>query len=378
MEPTANPSSSGGDDPATQGAVPIDRVLVIRVNEAASAKPDATKEPGVKSSKALEWTRAIGMPLVTLAVTILGGYYFTSLTKDREARESSEHLYAQLLTQREQSDAQIRKDMFGVVINRFLAAAKNEDWNNKVLQLELLANNFNQSLDLAPLFKDLARRLTQGIGLTGAQSAELKKRLDLTAANLIFKQVDSLARRGYVQDGQVRLAEWEKSFGKPFIDKAIAKSRLVPSTPYAPVGDKEQIRFTVEVVDVDVERREVEIRLRVDFSGENDHDVDRHFWVGQYDFPMLDNTQLAYGLRTSVVITDFHVEKDREANSFVQFYLVVFPAASASFKERQDYDDILLDMLRAKGKPTGKEQRDYYSILLDMLRAKGGKESERP
>ncbi len=43
-----------------------------------------------------------------------------------------------------------------------------------------------------------------------------------------------------------------------------------------------------------------------------------------------------------------------------------------------DSDDILLDMLRAKGKPTGKEQRDYYSILLDMLRAKGGRESERP
>ncbi len=61
----------------------------------------------------------------------------------------------------------------------------------------------------------------------------------------------------------------------------MAKSRLVPSTPYAPVGDKEQIRFTVEVVDVDVERREVEIRLRVDFYGEKDHDVDRHFWVGQ-------------------------------------------------------------------------------------------------
>jgi hypothetical protein len=350
MEPTANPGS-GGEDPATQGAVPVDRVLVIRVNEAAPAKPDAAKGPDDKSSKALEWTKAIGMPLVTLVVTILGGYYFTNLTKDRETRESNERLYAQLLTQREQSDAQIRKDMFGVVINRFLADAKPEDWSTKVLQLELLANNFNQSLDLAPLFKDLARRLTQGAGLTHAQSVELNKRLDLTAANLIFKQVDSLARRGYVKDGQVRLAGWEKSFGKPFIDETIAKSRLVPSTQYAPVGDKEQVRFTVEVVDVDVERRGVEIRLRVDFSGERDHDVDRHFWVGPYDFPMLDNTQLAYGLRTSVVITDFHLDEDREANNFVQFYLVVFPAASASFKERQDYDDILLDMLRAN-KPT--------------------------
>jgi hypothetical protein len=328
--------------------------------------PDAGKTPDDRSGKALEWTKAVGMPLVTLFATVLGGYYFTNLTKEREtretslvkereARESNERMYAQLLTQREQSDAQIRKDMFGVVIKEFLAGAKREDWSNKVLQLELLANNFNQSLDLAPLFKDLARRLTRGSGLTPAQSVELKKRLDLTAANLIFKQVDSLARRGYRKDGQVRLADWEKSFGKPFIDETIAKSLLVPSTPEAPVGDKEQVRITVEVVDVAVERREVEIRLRVDFSGENDHDVDRHFSVGLYDFPMLDNTQLAYGLRSSVVITDFHVEKGNEANSFVQFYLVVFPAASASFKERQDYDDILFDMLRARGKRTIRE-----------------------
>jgi hypothetical protein len=337
MEPTASPSSGVSTDPV---------------------KPDDAKTPDDKSKKALEWTKAVGMPLVTLVATVFGGYYFTSLTTDREARESNERLYAQLLTQREQSDALIRKDMFGVVINRFLAEAKQEDLSNKILQLELLANNFNQSLDLAPLFKALARQLTQGIGPPHAQGAELKRRLDRTAANLIFKQVNSLARRGYMAEAQVSLGGWEKSFGKPFIAETIAKSRLVPSTASAPVGKKEQISFAAEIIGVSIERREVEIRLRVYFSGEKDQDVDRHFWVGQYDFPMLDNTQLSHGLRISVVITDFLVpekHKDLEANSFVKFHLVVFPAASASFKERQDYDDILLDMLRAKGKPTRQE-----------------------
>lgn len=38
--------------------------------------------------------------------------------------------------------------------------------------------------------------------------------------------------------------------------------------------------------------------------------------------------------------------------SFVNVWLVVFPAASASLKERQDYEDILHDMLRT-GKKTG-------------------------
>ena len=362
MDPPADPIGHGSEDPSIHGAAAVDRVLVIRVNET-PATPADEKSPW------LEWTKVVLLPLVTLLATVAGGYYFTTLTqnrearqsslmKEREARESSDHLYAQLLTQREESDAQIRKDMFQVVIQQFLSAPKQEDLSNKVLQLELLASNFNQSLDLAPLFKDLARRLLQASGLTPGQAQALRKRLDLMAANLIVKQVDSLSRRGFVTEQQLPLAGWEKSFGKPFIDDSRPMSVLIPSTPSTPVGAADRIHFAVEVVDVDVERREVEVRLRVKFPGAGGQDVDRHFWVGQYDFPMLDNTQLAYGLRASVVVTDFFVpdtEKDREANTFVKFHLVVFPAASASFKERQDYDDILLDMLRTQGRRTPRE-----------------------
>jgi hypothetical protein len=339
MDPAPSPGA-GSESPAASGRASVDHETV--------------KKPDDRMSKVLEWTRAIGMPLVTLAVTIVGGYFFTTLSNEREARESNDRLYAQLLTQREQSDALIRKDMFGVVIKSFLADVKPEDWSTKVLQLELLANNFNQSLDLAPLFKDLARRLAQGTNVPSAQSAALKRRLDRTAANLIFRQVNSLARRGFVKEQQLPLADWQKSFGKPFIDEPVPKTKLMPSTSDSTVGGKDPIYFnvSVELVDVAVERREVEVRLRVNFPDPNDQDVDRHFWVGQYDFPMLDNTQLPYGLRVSVVITEFFVPdapEEREANSLVQFHLVVFPSASASFKERQDYDDILQDMLRTKG-----------------------------
>ncbi len=324
------------------------------------AAPDAAaNDTAAAGARRLEIVKAVAMPLVTLVITLFGGYYFTNLSKEHEARESSERLYAQLLTQREQSDALIRKDMFGVVINRFLSDAKKEDWSNKVLQLELLANNFNQSLDLAPLFKDLARNLSQGTTLPAAENADLKKRLDTSAANLIFKQVNSLGRRGFVKEHQMPLADWEKRFGEPFIDERIALSRLVPAMAQDAQHSKDSVRFRVEIVDVSTQRREVEIRLRIDFSSNADEDVDRHFWVSQYDFPMLDNTQLAHGLRSSVVITDYFVPdgpaEDREANSFVKFHLVVFPAASASFKERQDYDDVLIDMLRASGKPVARE-----------------------
>ena len=321
-----------------------------------------TGEPEDHDGRALEWTKVVLLPLVTLVISIVGSWYFTNLSKDREerqsqqaqaseTRDSKQRLYAQLLTQREQSDATIRKDMFEVVLGRFLSDRQQGNLSDQVLQLELLANNFNQSLDLAPLFKDLARRLASAPELAQPQRDALRKRLDLTASNVIFKQVDSLSRRGFVTQKQLTLAGWEKSFGKPFIEATVPLARLAPSSATAKDG---AITFAVEVIGVSVERREIEIRLRVSFPGQGTQNVDRHFWVGQYDFPMLDNTQLSHGLRTSVVMTDFTASKTKDGkdSGYVSFHLVVFPAASASFKERQDYDDILLDMLRTEIQPT--------------------------
>lgn len=326
-----------------------------------AANPGAERSPGTAGDKpnknsgnALEWSKVFVLPLVTLIVTLVGGHFLTSWLKEREASENNARLYAQLLIQREQSDAQVRKDMFQVVITRFLTDQKQGDWNNKILQLELLANNFNQTLDLAPLFKDTARLLPQATGLTKQQVADMQRRLDVTASNLIFKQVNALARRGYADFAFVPVAEVAGATGKPWIDAVMPKSRLVPPVGAPNKTRKDTIHFAVEVLNVRVDLREVELRLRVEFSdGDEEEKVDRHFWVGLYDFPMLDNTQLPHGLRTSVVLTEFLVadganESERAANSFFKMHLVVFPSGSASYKERQDYDDILRDMLRKR------------------------------
>jgi hypothetical protein len=313
-----------------------------------------------KPGQSLEWAKVVAIPLVTLIITLLGGHFLTSWLREREATENNARLYAQLLIQREQSDAQVRKDMFQVVITKFLADPKAGDWNNKILQLELLANNFNQTLDLAPLFKDTARLLPTAPGLTRQQIADMRRRLDQTASNLIFKQVNALARRGHSKAVIIPASGIDRSTVDRFwIDEVVPKAKLVPWSPGAAGNQSATIRFAVDILRADLDQREVEVRLRVDFSdGDNDEDVDRHFWVGLYDFPMLDNTQLPHGLRTSVVLTEFSVPEGatgeaRRANSFLNLHLVVFPAGSASFKERQDYDDILRDMLRKRDAAAG-------------------------
>lgn len=317
----------------------------------AEPAPLPAKEPQ-RASVGLEWAKVVGTPVATVLITVIGGSFLTDWMKQREAAQGNARLYAQLLTQREQSDAQLRKDMFGVVIKSFLTEPKEGDWSNKVLQLELLATNFSQSLDLAPLFKDLARRLPKGQGPGGSQFVEFRRRLDMTASNLISKQVSALARHGVASGKVVAVSEVDAAIGTPWIDVSVPLSRLAPGERgRSPAGA--MARFSVEVVGINLETRQVEVRLRVDLpDSRGSEDVDRHFWVGLYDFPMLDNTQLPYGLRTSVVLTEFFVAEgkgiDQLANSFFQLHVVVFPAGSASFKERQDYDDILSDMLRAQ------------------------------
>jgi hypothetical protein len=305
----------------------------------------------------LEWLKVVAMPLATVVVTVVGGWYFNSVLKDRENRDTNERMYSQLLVQREQSDASIRKDMFAVVLKQFLEETPPKDWNERILQLELLAHNFAQSLDLAPLFKDISRRLPLVTQLEDADRERLQLRLDNMASALNFKQVNALKRRGYERSGVFPVGRWATMSDKTLIYETVPLSTLVSGpkrTPLAP--DDRQVVLQLELLRADLERREIEVRLQVDFSGEPEHSIDRHFWVGQYDFPMMDNVQLAHGLRASVVVTEFTVPprpEDRALNSYAAVHLLVFPAASASFKERQDYDDVLLDMVRNRERAAG-------------------------
>jgi hypothetical protein len=113
------------------------------------------------------------------------------------------------------------------------------------------------------------------------------------------------------------------------------------------------MRLRLEVLSMDVKRREVEVRLLLQRRGAAAQVVDRHFVVSRYDFPMLDNTRLPNGERCAVALTDFFVqdkgsEEDKRSNSFANLQVIVFPATSASLKERIEYDELLGNMLRKR------------------------------
>jgi hypothetical protein len=360
--PAALPPSAAG--PEGSAAAP-----------AADAKPATAPATKSKEERALEWVKAAGMPLVAALITVVGGFLLKSSADERAERESRERLYTQLLVQREQSDAGIRKDMFGVVLREFLAETHQRDWRDRILQLELLVHNFSQTLDLAPLFKDVARRLPEDPKIDAAKRELLLRRLDAAAASLNFKQINGLSRRGYEANRVFAIGAWVSMPDRTVLRGKFPKDKLVPEA----AGTDAQIAYALEVVGADLDRREIEVRLRVEFSDDAEAAIDRHFWVGPYDFPMLDNTQLRNGVRASVVITSFDVPDDlaaREVESNARIHLVIFPAASASLKERRDYDDLLQEMLHEHDRDRPKPDATASRIMEEPERGRKGGSAE--
>ena len=73
-----------------------------------------------------------------------------------------------MMGRREESDSNLRKDMFNSILNTFMSRdvklAPEQQIRQEILSLELLAHNFHESLDIGPLFKDVERRIPEAAG----------------------------------------------------------------------------------------------------------------------------------------------------------------------------------------------------------------------
>src|ERR1044071_3265922 len=115
-------------------------------------------EPEKKSPRHwIEISQVVAMPMVTLGV----GYLLNSSISTSQTRDSNLRLYADMMGRREEADSALRKDMFQSILSTFVSSAPNGrgDPEAQVLNLELLAYNFHESLDLGPLFKHVQRQL---------------------------------------------------------------------------------------------------------------------------------------------------------------------------------------------------------------------------
>lgn len=293
--------------------------------------------------------KPVGGLLTALSVALVG-FFGSQYLNRRQADDTNIRLYAQLMSSREAADTSLRRQMFDSIISTFLDERDSQDRpEEKVLALELLAYNFHDALDLAPLFKHVDAQVGRALGAAnsdparaglsdGDPMAALRQRLSRMAREVTGKQLAALGDAGAIREKLVFFDEVDaEPAGKLlFVNKRL---RLAQAE-----SGREPTSFSLWVLDYSRERREVKVRLTVRPPGDTD-EQEAVFWVGFYDFPMIDNTRLENGSRAAVVLRNWTDESAVIA-------LAYFPGSRASLKEKPFYDEVIEDLVQAGRKLT--------------------------
>ena len=310
----------------------------------------------------IELVKVLALPLVTLVL----GYWFNASLNERQQIDNNIRLYAEMMGRREEADSNLRKDMFNSILTTFMSKdpatkiSDEEEIRQQILSLELLAYNFHESLDIAPLFKDVERRIRS---VAKGSDPELQRRLESVALQVIEHQLTALSDVGTVERGDA-LTEKIKDFQAyimfgmraipdPKVKPGEGASRLCLSME-ATDRARHYRQFVLELIAYNEMAREVQVRQyvsrpltqeecqRPDLDLEANREVDTNFQVGLFDFPMIDNTRLSGSERSSVSLTALNP-------NVVSLTLAYFPASRASLKDKPYYDEVIRDLVRDRG-----------------------------
>lgn len=262
----------------------------------------------------------LAMPLAVALVGILGSMYLA----DRQETETNLRLYTELMSKREEADTSLRKEMFNSIITNFLKREAKDDPAKEVLNLELLAYNFHDSLDLAPLFKDVYKKLSEN----RERNQIYIDRLNKVARDVTAKQTAMLEEAGGKLDGTVVLEELKTK--SVVMDESISLKATDPQGKVTAIVNQ---KIRIEVLEVRPEKKELEVRL-IARNPRNNDEREATFAVNYFDFPMIDNVRLPENFRCAIVLNDFDED-------FAAFTFVYFPSSRASLKEKPYYDEIL-------------------------------------
>lgn len=300
--------------------------------------PDQTKSGWEKADIILK-------PLVGLLTAIIIGalgFYGSRFLENRQLIESKTRLYAELMSKREEADSSLRKEMFNSIINTFLTQ-DTAGPEKKVLALELLTYNFHEALDLGPLFKHVQREIYYDKNSDDNNTREIYlNRMKSVAIEVTGKQIAILEESGGKLDGTVDFDELnDRPEGIKVIHGTLPAYQQAKDDSNKPLRKRD---FKVEVLYANLKRKEIRVKLEVRSPKGNEGAVDilySVFWVGFFDFPMIDNTRLSDGDRCAVVLRKFQP-------SSAEITLVYFPGSRASLKEKPYYDEVIDELLRLK------------------------------
>jgi hypothetical protein len=255
--------------------------------------------------------------LLTALTVALLGYYTSNIVRQQETRDSNERVYTQLMSSREQAESGLRKDMFLSIIQIF-QRPEQTSIEAKMLNLEMLAYNFHDSLNLKPLFASVDREITT---TKDSDKPYYIGRLNQVSKEIITRQLVLLEQVG-------------SKFGRNVdFDKLKANPGGFELEPEKLSLDGTEREFMLSILDFDLKTRQIKVELGVRSTG-NAAVQRRVFNVGVYDFPMIDNTRLSNDQRAAIVVNQLN-------DAGADLTLVYFPGSYASLKEKVSYDEVV-------------------------------------
>jgi len=282
--------------------------------------------------------------LITALTIALVSYYGSSYLNNKQNNEAKISLYTQLMSSREQSESALRKDMFNSILGTILKDSHSLDEN--ILQLELLAYNFHESLNLMPLFVYMSRQiaLEKNIRL----KTDYQKRLYKMAGDVISKQISSLEGAAASETMFISFPGDSIKY-KPGLSQDFAMDWKDSKVFYdtIKVGNSNSVYKRVVFLKAsgfNVDEKTVNVRLDIETSVNDKfiNMVTQEFTIDYFQFPMIDNTRLSNDMRCAVVMRDFSFP------SFVEVDILYFPGSHSSLKEKPYYDDVVKKLLMDK------------------------------
>ena len=204
-----------------------------------------------------------------------------------------------------------------------------------VLNLELLAYNFHESLNLKPLFIDLKRRIAKGTATapsaaTRAELGDYQDRLERVAREIARKQMIVLEGVGKKIDRTIDLTQDPDG------------TTLEPATVTL---DGVETALSIDVLSVNRKERTIGVGLTLETPDpeQGRQTKTASFEVSYFDFPMIDNTRLAHGQRCAVVLNCSRTSPPTSRSC-------CFPGEYASLKEKPYYNEVIDNVLSASKK----------------------------
>jgi hypothetical protein len=274
--------------------------------------------------------------LAVAFVSVFGSMYL----QGKAQKDAKVGLYVQLMTNRERSDSDLRKEMFNIVIKEFLEPKEQQEKveeriKKRVLAVEMLTYNFHDVIALGPLFKQLDHDISEEKvrEVEPGQKQFLLNRLRKVARETVDKQLAVLGGIGVFKNQDVFFGDLAQCpEGITVMDQELE----LPTEK----GKRSSTRkFFVHVLGKDDNTKQLLVYVEISRPGEvRNLETATTFWLGFSDFPLIDNTRLRNGDRMAIVLRRW------EENS-AELCLAYFPGSRASLKDKVYYDELITQLL---------------------------------